>query len=871
MASPRRHSALPFEALPHRPFRDPGGWHAAALLKSLRHDEGDDRLAMSAFEHARLLDREPDPDGRDQSQSALPLVVGRSWWAGYAVALVTTALAVGLRVLLDAYLGRGLTFLLAYPPVMISAIYGGFGPALLSTVLSEVMLLALADPTASEANTPLRMIVFGASGLVIGTMAESLHRARRRAHEASVARGRSERTLESAQDRLRVIVDAAPALISYIDTQLRYRLVNATYEKWFQRSPAEVYGRPVADVLGPAAFELERPHMEAALRGELVSFEKELPYPHGARWVQVTYAPERSRDGRVRGFVAHVSDVTARKRAEAALVRSAQQSDGLSRLVGALSEALSYPQVARAVIEHAVPLLGAVAGAVAVMTEDGEHLDLLDSTGYEPAVLAKWQRFPISLATPMGEAARTRAIVFVSSLEERARRFPDLPPPHSGHDRATTASLPLVVLGRTLGVLGITWNEPRQLSDDERELVAAVGKHCAQAFDRARLYESEQRARAQAERASLAKDEFLAMLGHELRNPLAPILTAIELMKLHGDRLAERERVVMERQARHLVQLVDDLLDVSRIARGKLELKSVPLELGKAVARAVEIASPLLEQQAHRLQVSVASQGLLVVGDETRLAQVFANLLTNAAKYTDPGGEIVIAAAREGDEIVVRVRDTGVGIAPELLPHIFDLFVQGPRRVDRSRGGLGLGLALVSNLVGLHGGRVDAHSEGSGRGSEFVVRLPAAPAEARHDTGPLPAARTEPVPSGCRLLVVDDNLDAAEMLSVLLETAGYQTVVAHDGPAALEVLGRFRPQVAILDIGLPVMDGYELAQRIRTASGDEPPPVLVALTGYGQAADRARSRQAGFAAHLVKPVDVSELLRTIDEVGRKSP
>jgi PAS domain S-box-containing protein len=337
MASPRRHSALPLEGLSHRPFRGLGGWHAAALLQSLRHDEGDDRLAMSAFEHARLLDREPDPDARDHSQSALPLVVGRPWWAGYAVAFVTTALAVGLRVLLDAYLGRGLTFLLAYPPVMISAIYGGLGPALLSTVLSEVMLLALADPTAAEANTPLRMIVFGASGLVIGTMAESLHRARRRAHEASLARGRSERTLESAQDRLRVIVDAAPALISYIDTQLRYRLVNATYEKWFQRPPAEVYGRPVADVLGPAAFELERPHMEAALRGELVSFEKELPYPQGARWVQVTYAPERSRDGRVRGFVAHASDVTARKRAEAALVRSAQQSDGLSRLVGALS------------------------------------------------------------------------------------------------------------------------------------------------------------------------------------------------------------------------------------------------------------------------------------------------------------------------------------------------------------------------------------------------------------------------------------------------------------------------------------------------------------------------------------------------------
>jgi PAS domain S-box-containing protein len=823
-------------------------------------------LVAATTEHRRHTAREADPDSRDHSQTALPRVVGRPWWAGYALAVAATLLAVGLRVLLEPYMGHGLTFLLAYPPVMIAAIYGGLGPALLSTALSEVMLIAIAQPV-YDSDTTLRIMVFTGSGVVIGAMAESLHRARRRAHEASLARGRSERTLESAQDRLRVIVDAAPALIAYVDTQLRYRLVNATYEKWFGLSPAEIYGRHTSELLGAKAYEMNRPHMEAALRGELVSFEEEVPYPKGSRWVQVTYAPERTRDGRVRGFVVHVNDVTARKRAEAALVRSAELSDGLSRLVSALSEALTYPQVARAVIEHAVPLLDAVAGAMAVVSEDGEQLEVLDSVGYDPNVVAAWQRFPLASATPMAEAARTRTSVFVQSGEERARRYPELPPPGPELGQAASASLPLVMLGRTLGVLGITWKEPRVLSDDERELVGAVGKHCAQALDRARLYEAEQRARAQAERASLAKDEFLAMLGHELRNPLAPILTAIELMKLHGDRLAERERVVMERQARHLVQLVDDLLDVARIARGKLELKTGPLEIGKAVARAVEIASPLLEQQVHRLQVSVASRGLLVLGDETRLAQVFANLLTNAAKYTDPGGEIVVTAARENEQIVVRVRDTGVGIAPELLPHVFDLFVQGPRRVDRSRGGLGLGLALVSNLVGLHGGQVTAHSDGPGHGSEFVVRLPAAPPEARNATGPVPVARITPSMGVRRLLIVDDNLDAAEMLSVLLESAGHQTLVAHDGPAALEVLARFRPQVAILDLGLPVMDGYELAQRIRQqVAGDEHPPVLVALTGYGQATDRARTRQAGFAAHLVKPVDVAELLRTIDEV-----
>jgi PAS domain S-box-containing protein len=811
----------------------------------------------------------PDTDSREWSLTTLPRVEGRPWWIGYAVAVLATAGAVGARALFDPLIGGSLTFLLAYPSLMIAAIYGGLGPALVSTALSVGLLALMAEPPLFDSGIALRVVVFVTSGVVIGLMAESLHRARRRAHEASLARGQSERTLESAQDRLRVIVDAAPALIGYIDTELRYRLANATYQKWFGLSAAEIRGRHVSEVLGHAAFERTRPYMEAALRGELVHYEEMLPYRAGSRWVQVTYAPERGRSGRIRGFVVHVNDVDARKQAETALLRSVEQSEGLRRLVSALSEALTYPQVARAVVEHAVPLLGAVAGAVTVISEDGESLELLDSVGHDPELLARWKRFPIASDTPMGEAARTQASVFVGSPEERGRRYPELPPLPAGFEQSASASLPLVMLGRTLGVLSITWKGRYELSGDELELVGAVSKHCAQALDRARLYEAEQRARAQAERASLAKDEFLAMLGHELRNPLAPILTAIELMKLRGDQLAERERVVMERQARHLVQLVDDLLDVARIARGKLELKTVPLEISKAVARAVEIASPLLEQQAHRLEVSVAQRGLLVIGDETRLAQVFANLLTNAAKYTDPGGVIAVAAERAGGEIVVRVRDTGVGIAPELLPHIFDLFVQGPRRVDRSRGGLGLGLALVSNLVSLHGGRVAAHSQGPGLGAELVVRLPAAGPNDRSTTGPLPVARLRSSEDRRRLLVVDDNVDAAEMLSVVLESAGHETVIAHDGPTALEALARFRPQVAILDLGLPVMDGYELAQRIKQAEGDGAPmPVLVALTGYGQATDRDRTRQAGFAAHLVKPVDVSELLRTIDEVGR---
>ncbi|MCU1282433.1 MAG: histidine kinase, partial [bacterium] len=366
-------------------------------------------------------------------------------------------------------------------------------------------------------------------------------------------------------------------------------------------------------------------------------------------------------------------------------------------------------------------------------------------------------------------------------------------------------------------------------------------------------------ARAEAERAARAKDEFLAMLGHELRNPLAPIVTALQLLKLRQPAQL-REHEVIERQVQHVVRLVDDLLDVSRITRGKIELKREPLELAQVVAKAIAIASPLFEERRHRLDVAVAPSGLVADADATRLAQVVANLLTNAAKYTAPGGHVRVAAARDGGELVLRVADDGIGISPELLPRVFDLFVQGDRPVDRGEGGLGLGLALVRSLVQLHGGSVTVASEGTQRGSEFVVRLPALDGVAAPASSPPPLARTPRVVTPRRVLVVDDNEDAAEMLAEMLRAEGHVARVAYDGPAALQLVADgFVPELAILDIGLPVMDGYELATRLK-ASLPSALPTLVALTGYGQEHDRARSARAGFALHLVKPVVPERLL-----------
>lgn len=375
-------------------------------------------------------------------------------------------------------------------------------------------------------------------------------------------------------------------------------------------------------------------------------------------------------------------------------------------------------------------------------------------------------------------------------------------------------------------------------------------------------------ARGRAEKAVRAKDEFLALLGHELRNPLAPIVTALQLMELSPGGDTERERSIIERQVGHLIRLVDDLLDVSRITRGKLNLKRVPVELSSAVARAIELSSPILEQRSIRLAVDVPETGLLVKGDQVRLAQVISNLLMNAAKYTDVGGHVWISAEDEAGEVVLRVRDDGIGIEPELLPHIFEMFVQEQQSLARAKGGLGLGLTIVRSLVHLHDGRVRVHSAGQGRGSEFVVSLPTW----RPESEEVPAVSTAAPPSDGgelaierrRVLIVDDNVDAALSLSHLLQAFGCRTRVAHDGPSALAEAADFCPEVALLDIGLPVMDGYELARRLRETGGVD--VRLIAITGYGQESDKVRAREAGFEAHLAKPVDSSELVSTIQRL-----
>jgi signal transduction histidine kinase/DNA-binding response OmpR family regulator len=423
----------------------------------------------------------------------------------------------------------------------------------------------------------------------------------------------------------------------------------------------------------------------------------------------------------------------------------------------------------------------------------------------------------------------------------------------------TAFAIPLIARGRILGALTLARGASgQQFSPTDRALAEDLAGRAAVALDNARLYREVQEADRQ-------KNEFLAMLAHELRNPLAPVRNAVQVLLSEGTspRQQQWSKEVIARQVQQMVRMVDDLLDVSRITRGKITLRTEAVDLAAVVADAVETSRPVIDQRRQELTVSLPSEPVRAEGDATRLAQVVANLLNNAAKYTEEGGRIWLSMERAAGEVIVRIRDTGMGIAPEMLSRIFEPFAQADRSLDRSQGGLGIGLTLARRLIELHGGRISAHSNGPGTGSEFVVYLPAlpnVPEEARMVNGRHPDAERPRTP--LRILIIDDSVDGAESLAVLLQTLGLEVRTAYDGPSGLTAATEFRPEVVLLDIGLPRMDGYEVARRLRREPSLEG-LLLIALSGYGQAEDRRRSREAGFDHHLLKPMALDVFLELI--------
>jgi PAS domain S-box-containing protein len=652
------------------------------------------------------------------------------------------------------------------------------------------------------------------------------------------AQQRTAERLSAANRMFETVVSASPTAIMVLDLDGTVRLWNEASQRIFGWSEAEVLGGFV-----PTVDETQRDQLVADLArivgGErMMAVEARLlTKDRGAIDVAVWAACIRDPAGKIQ-CVSIVADISDRKRAEEAHETARQALQLAEERMRLAVEAtrlgtwdLMIPTGSLSWDQRCRELFQVPPGAPITC---GTFIDAVHPEDAERVRLA------IDRATAPGSDGRYEAEFRAITWRDREVRWITA----RGQCLFDPQGNPVRFVGTMVDV-----------TDDKR-----AAEELKRSVDRA------QQAYAAAQDAERRKDEFLAMLGHELRNPLAPIQTALQLIRLRGDHALERERTIIERQVRHLERLVSDLLDVSRITQGKIQLKKERLEMAEIIAKALELTRPLLEQRDHKLTLNVPYEGLLVEGDHVRLTQVMTNLLTNAAKYTEPGGNISVHARREGDEVIARVKDSGAGLSPELLPAVFDLFTQASQTLARSEGGLGLGLTIAKSLVEMHGGRIEAFSDGLGRGSEFVVRLPAsgvAKIDQEPDAGASLAREPGQHPSA-RVLVVDDNRDAVEILAETLQIEGHHVDVAYDGPSALEIAARCNPDVVLLDIGLPVLDGYEVARRLRRQSGGDQMN-LIAVTGYGQECDRARAVEAGFDEHLVKPVDLHVLLHTVEQ------
>ena len=560
--------------------------------------------------------------------------------------------------------------------------------------------------------------------------------------------------------------------------------------------------------------------------------------------------------------------------------KQTRQSDGqfeattrLFELSSRLATTLDVQPVLIELVQAVVDLHHASMGLLMLHDENRQDLHPVASVGFREAYLSAVGRIGIDIGV-CGTAITEQRPVIIEDVEQEATFAPFLENARMAGYRAVVC-LPLLTRnGAPLGTLAVYFNKPHRPSKQVMHLFECYAHQTAYALENAWLYR-------QLKDHDRRKDEFLAMLAHELRNPLAPIRNATQVIRLNNpeDQTLTWATDMVERQTRHLARLVNDLLDVSRITWGKIELRKEAADLNQILERVIECSRPYIQERSHQLSVSMPDEPLWMKVDVTRIEQVFDNLLQNAVKYTEPGGQIWLSVEQQGEgaqypygSVLVRLKDTGEGITRELLPRIFDLFTQADRSLDRAEGGLGLGLTLARRLVEMHEGQVEVHSEGLGRGSEFIVRLPLSltsdflmPDNLIDQELPLeyvgaPSGTQCP---GRKILVVDDQVDTVQSLAELLEIWGHMIRVAYDGRTALELMHAFHPDIVLLDIGLPVMNGYEVARRMREMP-DLADTLLVALTGYGQQEDRRRSQESGFNLHMVKPVDLVALRELIE-------
>jgi PAS domain S-box-containing protein len=619
-------------------------------------------------------------------------------------------------------------------------------------------------------------------------------------------RARADAAIRAREAELAAAINLTPFMIMRCNRDLTYRFVSTSYAQLVGRRAEDIVGRRIVDIVGEQAFQTLRPHVERVLAGHEVRFTRLADFGDGARELSVVYTPERAPSGAVIGWIASIVDITERKGVEDALRRSEEQLASVSNAVPALISYVDTEGRYRFCNRTYTEWFG-------VRAEDIVGRSMREVLGEQA-----WQTVePHLQAALAGETADFEAEARYARGRTRwihAIYTPD----RDGH-------------GRVVGV------------------VVMVSDITARKRAEEALREEDRR-----------KDEFLAVLAHELRNPLAPIRTGLELLRISGHTpgALERVRPVLERQVAHMVRLIDDLLDVSRITSGKIQLQRQPTPLAELVRNAVDANRAAIEAAGLAIEVTLPETPCLLDVDPTRFVQVLSNLLHNTTKFTEPGGRVTMSGVIAGDPahplLALTVRDTGIGMASDLLPRVFDLFVQG--QVGKGGGGLGIGLALARQLVELHGGQLVAESEGPGRGSAFTVHLPVLTWAALPTEPPTTETRAC---ANRRVLIVDDNIDAADTLAELVTAMGGESMTAHSGEAGVRAAETFRPEVILLDIGMPGMDGYETCRQLR-ASCFGRAAFIAALTGWGQEQDRQRALAEGFDAHLTKPADPRALV-----------
>lgn len=675
-------------------------------------------------------------------------------------------------------------------------------------------------------------------------------------HTRCFTRDVTERKLaEEIHQRLAAIVESSDDAILSMDLDGTITSWNRAAERLYGYAAEEIVGRCFSVLMPPDHLDDFPTIRERLRRGERIQHYETVRVTKDGRRLDVslTISPLRNAHGQIIGASKIAHDITARKRAAAALAKQTERLRLLWEAASVLLTADDPDAMLRGLLAKIGPHLGVDTYFNYVVNDNGDALRLASCEGIPVETARTITRLEFGEAVCGTVALHHQPIV---ATQIQRSDDPKVQLVKSFGLRAYACN-PLLVGDRLLGTLSFASRVKDEFDPDEVAFMETLCHYVTVAYERLRLLN-------ELKEADHRKDEFLATLAHELRNPLAPVRNAVQVLRLKGPDEPELRwgRDVIERQIEHLTRLIDDLMDLSRISRNKLELRKQRIELAEVIKGAVESSRPSMEQSGHELTVTLPPQPIYLNGDMVRLAQVFLNLLTNAAKYTERGGRIWLTAEQDGSDVEIRVRDTGVGIPPEKLPRLFEMFFQVDRTLERSQGGLGIGLSLVRRLVELHGGRVEARSEGVGKGSEFIVHLPVLIEKPTPLPSREPSGNGKAKAAGRRILVVDDNRDAADSLAMLLRLTGNVVHTAYDGLEGVEAAERFQPEVALFDIGMPKLNGYDACRRIREEAWGKG-LLLIAMTGWGQEEDRRRTMEAGFNTHLVKPVDPTVLMNLL--------